>query len=256
MKNLLKQNMLEGKKAIGTFFELGGGSAVECLGQSGLDFFIVDTEHGPFDVESTMEFIRAAELSEISPLVRVKEISRSAVLKMLDIGAKGLIIPCVETVDQVRNLVEWAKYSPVGKRGFFMARPAGYGFGSIAQDVGEYFDICNRETLLIPQCETVGCLDNIEEIVNIEGVDGIFIGPYDLSIGMGKPAQFDDPQFRQAIARILSACKEAGKFSFIYTGSNGAAKKYLAEGFDAVAVNMDAAIYINAYRSLVKEIRE
>lgn len=255
MQNLLKKRMLEGEKAVGTFFELGSSTAVECLRHTGLDFFIIDTEHGPFDIESSMGFIRAAELGNVTPLARIKEISRPAVLKMLDIGAKGLIVPCIETLEQVKYLVEWAKYYPVGKRGFFMARPAGYGHESFAQNVDEYFKTCNEETLLIPQCETIGCLENIEEIVNIEGVDGIFIGPYDLSIGMGKPAQFDDPAFLKAISRVLKACKAAGKFSFIYTGSNIMAKQYLADGFNAVAANMDAAVLINAYKTLVSEIK-
>lgn len=256
MENLLKKKMLQGDKAVGTFFELGSNTAVECLKYTGLDFFIIDTEHGPFDIESSMDFIRTSELGTVVPLARIKEISRPAVLKMLDIGAKGLIVPCVETVEQVKNLVEWAKYYPMGKRGFFVARPAGYGYESFAQNIDEYFKTCNEETLLIPQCETMGCLENIEEIVSIEGVDGIFLGPYDLSIGMGRPAQFDDPEFLQAVARVLKACKAAGKFSFIYTGSNTAAKKYLTDGFDAVAVNMDAAVYINAYKALVREIKD
>lgn len=255
MKNLLKEKIIRGEKAVGTFFELGSSTAVECLRYTGLDFFIIDTEHGPFDIESSMDFIRAAELGTVTPLARIKEISRPAVLKMLDIGAKGIIVPCVESVEQVRSLVEWAKYYPVGKRGFFMARPSGYGFESFAGNVDEYFRTCNEETLLIPQCETVGCLENIEQIVDIDGVDGIFIGPYDLSIGMGKPAQFDDPEFIAAVARVLKACKTAGKFTFIYTGNNATAKMYLAQGFDAVAANMDAAVFTNAYKALVKEIK-
>lgn len=255
MENLLKKKMVQGGKAVGTFFELGSSTAVECFRHTGLDFFIIDTEHGPFDAESSMNFIRTAELGTVTPMVRIKEISRSAVLKMLDIGAKGLIVPCVENPEQVKNLVEWAKYYPLGKRGFFMARPAGYGCEAFAQNIDEYFRTCNEETLLIPQCETVGCLENIEEIVNIKGVDGIFIGPYDLSVGIGKPAQLDAPEFLQAVARVLKACKAAGKFSFIYTGSSTQAKKYIAEGFDAVAVNMDAAVFINAYKALVSEIK-
>jgi len=256
MKNLLKEKILKGKKVIGTFFELGSNTAIECLGISGLDFLIIDTEHGPFETESSMDLIRAAELRNITPFVRIKEISRSSVLRNLDIGAKGLIVPCVETIEQVENLVEWAKYHPIGRRGFFMARSAGYGYDDFAQNVDVYFKICNNETLLIPQCETKGCLENIESIVNIEGVDGIFIGPYDLSIGMGKPAQFGDPEFIEAIARVLKACKDAGKFSFIYTGSKAAAKQYFSDGFDGVAISMDVSILINAYKSLIKEVKE
>ena len=255
MKNLLKEKMLKGENVIGTFFQLGGSTAVECLGISGLDFFIIDTEHGPFDVESSMDFIRTAELQSITPFARIKDVSRPSVLKMLDIGAKGIIVPCVETVEQVKNLVEWSKYYPLGKRGFFTARPAGYGFYDFAKNIDGYFKTCNEETLLIPQCETMSFLENIEEIVNINGVDGIFIGPYDLSIGMGKPAQFSDPEFLQAVSEVKKACKDAGKFSFIYTGSNNEAKRYFDEGFDGVAVNFDAAIFINAYKTIINEIK-
>lgn len=256
MKNLLKEKMMLGEKVIGTFFELGGNTAVECLGISGLDFFIIDTEHGPFDIESSMDFIRTAELSSITPFARIKDVSRPSVLKMLDVGAKGLIVPCVENIEQVKNLVEWAKYYPLGKRGFFTARPAGYGYKNFVQNIDNYFKVCNEETLLIPQCETIGCLENIEEIVKIDGVDGIFIGPYDLSIAMGKPSQFDDPDFLHAINRILKACKDANKFSFMYTGSNIAAKDYLAAGFNGVAVNMDASILINAYKTIINDVIE
>ena len=89
MKNAIKEKMRSGEKVLGTFFELGGNTAVECLGLAGLDFFIIDTEHGPFDVESAMNFIRAGELRGISPLVRVKDTTRPSILKMLDIGAMG-----------------------------------------------------------------------------------------------------------------------------------------------------------------------
>lgn len=255
MENKIKEKMINGESVLGTFFELGGNTAVECLGIAGLDFLIIDTEHGPFDVESTMDFVRTAELRGITPLVRVKDVSRSSILKMLDIGAKGLVVPCIETVDQVKQLVEYGKYYPLGKRGFFYARAAGYGFDSFAGNMEEYFNTCNEKTMILPQCETQGCLDHIEEIVNIDGVDGIFIGPYDLSIGMGKPAQFTDPDFINAINRILKACKTAGKFAFIYSANNSTAKKYLADGFDGVAINMDAAVYINAFKSLIKDVR-
>ena len=163
MKNAIKEKMRSGEKVVGTFFELGGNTAVECLGLAGLDFFIIDTEHGPFDVESAMNFIRAGELRGISPLVRVKDTTRPSILKMLDIGAMGLIIPCVQTLDEVRGLVEYGKYYPIGQRGFAPARKSGFGFEPFAQEIGAYFEICNRETMIIPQCETRGCLEQSPE---------------------------------------------------------------------------------------------
>ncbi len=256
MKNEMKRKMESGFPVVGTFFELGSATAVECLGMTGLDFLIIDTEHGPFNVESAMDFIRAAELRGIEPLVRVKDHSRASVLKMLDVGAMGLIIPNIETVEQVKKLVEYGKYYPTGRRGFANTRCGGYGFAEHASgNIDEYFSLANNETLIIPQCETKGCLDNIEEIVSIEGVDGIFVGPYDLSIALGMPAQFGDPKFLAAVDRILKACKDAGKFSLIFGGSIEISKKYIKDGFNGVAYTMDTDILVNAYRDRVKQIK-
>lgn len=255
MKNRIKEKMDQKKQVLGTFFESGSTALVECLGYTGLDFFIVDTEHGPFDVESTADFIRAAESSSLTPLVRIKEISRSAVLKMLDIGAQGLVVPCIETVDEVRKLVEYGKYFPVGKRGFAPARAAGFGFKDFAKDVPTYFETCNRETLLIPQCETLGCLAHIEEIVNLDGVDGIFVGPYDLSVAMGKPAQFDNTDLVEGIQSVLEACRKAGKYSFIYGGTPEKVSQYFKEGFQGVTYSMDTIIYTQTFQKIASDLK-
>ena len=255
MENKVKAKLEIGEAVIGTFFEMGSSTAVESLGLTGLDFFIIDTEHGPFDVESTLDFIRAAELKELTPFVRIKDRSRSSILKMLDIGAKGLIIPFIKTADDAAEIVKYGKYFPLGERGFFFGRPVSYGYEDTVNDLSSYFNICNRETMLIPQCETRECLENIEEISSLEGIDGIFVGPYDLSIGMGKPAVFDDPDFKAALERILEACRKAGKPAFIYCGDAEAAKKYISMGFKGVGIGTDNTVYINAYKSIVKEVR-
>lgn len=255
MKNLLKEKIDQNQKVLGTFFESGSISLVECLGYTKLDFFIIDTEHGPFDVESTADFVRAAELNSITPLVRIKEMSRSSVLKMLDVGAQGLIIPCVETVDEVKKLVEYGKYFPVGKRGFAPARVAGFGFKEFAKDVSTYFETCNREVLLIPQCETLGCLKNIEEIVNITGVDGIFVGPYDLSVALGTPAQFDNPDLIEGIQVVLEACRKAGKYSFIYGSTPEKVAQYFKDGFQGVTYSMDTIVYTQAFQKIASDLK-
>jgi len=250
-KNEMKAKLRSGEKVLGTFFELGGGTAVECLGLAGLDFFIIDTEHGPFDVESSMEFVRAAGLYDISPLVRVKDAARSSILKMLDIGAQGLIVPGVRTADEVKQIVEHGKYYPMGRRGVAPTRIAGFGFNPLMRDLETWFAWNNGETMIIPQCETSECLDGIEEIAAIEGVDGIFVGPYDLSVALGKPGRFDDPAYNAAVDRVLKACRAAGKFSFIYTGDANATKKYFADGFDGVACGMDTMLYVSAFKNLI-----
>jgi 4-hydroxy-2-oxoheptanedioate aldolase len=254
MRNTVKEKIAQGQAVVGTFFEMGGLSAVECLGISGLDFLIIDTEHGPFETESMMDFIRVAELKSIVPFVRIKEVSRAAVLKALDVGAQGLIIPCVNTAAEVKSLVEYGKYTPVGKRGFIMGRPAEYGSSELAKDFVRYFEHCNEETMLIPQCETVGCLESIEEIVEINGVDGIFIGPYDLSIAIGKPAQFNDPEFISAVDRVIGACKSSGKPCFAYSANPAGAKQYLSKGCAGIAVGTDVAVYIDAFKKLKDDV--
>lgn len=235
-------------KLLGTFFELGSAEAMEAIGIAGYDFVIIDGEHGPFGPVEAMGLIRAAELKGTQAFVRVAEISRSAVLKMLDVGAKGLIVPCVETLDQVKDLIRWAKYAPVGQRGFFMARPGDYGHHEKAGTVAGYMDYMNSQVQLIPQCETQGALESIEAIVALEGVDGIFVGPFDLSIAMGMPGAFDHPDFQQALERILNATHREGKPAYIFAPNEEKAKEYYAMGFDAVALSMDVGFLIDALK--------
>ncbi len=256
MKNILKEKLAAGARPVGTFFELGSESVIEALGKTGLDFLIVDNEHGPFEAERTADFVRAAELSGITPLARTREISRPAVLKLLDVGAQGVVVPDVHTVDQVRALVDYAKFSPVGKRGFCPTRKDGWGFEYPAtEDLRVNMDYCNSETLLIPQCETVGCLENIETIAGLEGVDGIFIGPFDLSISMGIPGQFEHPDFLRALERVRTACRKAGKFTTYFTVHADKVAEGFRFGFDAMTFSLDARVLIQAYREALQRIR-
>lgn len=255
MYNNTRAKMLNKEKTIGTFFELGVTNAAECLGYSGLDYIIIDTEHGPYSEESTIEFIRAAKLSKLSPFVRIKDITRPSVLRMLDIGAEGLVVPCIESIDDVKSLVKYGKYAPLGERGFFFGRAAGYGFEDFASPLEDYFKKCNTETMIIPQCETMGCLENIEEIVSIDGVDAILVGPYDLSIALGKPGQFNSKEFSEALTRIVNACKKANKPSMIYANDIEGALRNFDFGFDSVAVGTDISVLTNSYRNIVNSIK-
>lgn len=256
MKNLLKEKFEEGLKTVGTFVEMGNGSSAEAISMTALDYIIIDTEHGPFDVESTMDMIRAAELHNATAMVRVKDSSRASILKMLDVGAKGLIIPQVHSLEEVKNIVDSAKYYPVGQRGVAFARGAGFGYAEHALgNIEDYFKIANTETLLFPQCETAGCLAEIEKIAQVEGVDGIFIGPYDLSVAMGIPTQFDKPEFKEAIERIRKACEAAGKFCIIYCANPDVAKLRFLQGFKSVTVSQDVNIFIDAVNNYVKSVQ-
>ena len=256
MRNELKDKLKYGKHPIGTFFELGSTSVVEALGQSGLDFIILDNEHGPFEAESSRDFVCAAENVGLTALARVREMSRPAVLKLLDIGVQGLIIPDVHTVAQVQAIVEYAKYFPIGKRGFCPSRKDGWGFDAVAQlSVADQMAYWNKEVLVLPQCETVGALEHIEEIVAMAGVDGIFIEPFDLSISMGIPGQFEHPDFVAALERVRKVCAEHGKFCMIFAGAPAVVAERFRQGYDAVAYGLDAAVLIAAFRHDIAAIR-
>jgi len=255
MKNKLKEKLVAGDKVLGTFFELGGASAVECLARGGFDYITIDTEHGPFSVETTMEYIRVAESNNITPLVRIGEITRPNVLRMLDIGAKGLIVPNIHTVEEVRELVRYAKFAPLGQRGYCPTRTTCWGADACIADAKTYMELCNQETLLFPQCETVGAYENIKEILAVDGVAGIFVGPADLSIALGVPLDFNSPKLRSAIVQVLDACKKANKFSLIFAGSAEAAKEWYALGFDSVCYSLDAAIFVKACKAAVEDCK-
>lgn len=255
MKNRIKEMVTEGHKALGTVYELGGNIPAQCLGISGLDFFMLDTEHGPFSTESVLASIAAAMKYSVVPLVRVKDASRSSVMKMLDIGAAGVVVPCIETVEEVKRLVQYAKFFPLGSRGYAPTSAGSFGYADYSKNMDAYFSISNQETLLLPQCETAGCLAHIEEITSMEGVDGILIGPYDLSVALGMPGHLDTQKMQRAIARILAACKASGKLSFIYTGSPETARAYFDQGFDCVLCGIDTIILIEAYRTLIKQVK-
>ena len=127
MHNTLKEKLAQGKRPLGTFVGTGSAAVVECLGCAGLDFVILDNEHSPVEAETTADMVRAAELRGVTPLARVREISRPAILKLLDVGVQGLIIPDVRSVEDVRRIVRFAKYAPVGQRGFCPSRKDGWG---------------------------------------------------------------------------------------------------------------------------------
>ena len=254
MKNRCKEKFLNGESVIGSFLHLGSSNVVECMGLAGLDFVMFDAEHGPFETESIADYIRAAKLRDITPMVRCKDCSRSAIIKMLDIGAEALVVPNINSVEEVKNLIEYGKYFPVGKRGIAFTRNSGWGTDEFARDLTSYITTCNRETMLIPQCETVGCLENIEEIANVPGIDGIFIGPFDLSSAIGKPGIFDEA-FMAAVKRIIAACRAAEKPVWTYAADIKQAKAYLAAGYSGIAVNSDAYFLINAYKEMVHQIK-
>ncbi len=244
--------MERGEKTVGSFFESGSTAALEMMGLTGLDYVVIDTEHGPFDAERAGEFVCAAERHNLTPLARVNEISRPAILRLLDVGCKGLIVPQVHSIEDVRKIVEYGKYYPLGERGVAGERANCFTY-DMGGSLNDWFRIANEETLLIPQCETVGCLNDIDNIVRVDGIAGMFVGPYDLSTAMGIPGQFDNPDFLKAIQKVVDACHAAGKFCITYCDSAQKARQYFAMNFDSATIGLDVCILVDGYRQVVRE---
>ena len=256
MLNQLKETIEKNQYAVGTFLGVANPSIVEILGYTGLDFVAIDTEHGPYDTMDMSDLIQAAESKGLSPLVRVADLTHKEIQRAVDNGAEGIIIPCLKSTDDFRKAVDLCKFPPIGNRGFIKGRGSGFGNEDWADGtLEEYMHNSNEKVLLLPQCETREALEEIEEIVRIEGIDGIFIGPFDLSISMGIPGQFDAPEFRQAVSRVLNACREAGKLCMIFSSSAEEAREYMNQGFDAVANSIDTIMFKKIYKEMVEAIR-
>ena len=255
-KNRVKAKMEAGEKVVGTFFALDSVPAVELLAKLGYDLIMIDTEHGPFDVETAEKFVIASEAAGITPFVRVKDTTRGSILKMLDIGARGLLVPFIKDPAQVKEVISYGKYRPLGDRGFGPGRAAGYAVDpKIIGNIEDYFSFSNSENLIIPQCETVEALERIEEIADIEGVAGIFIGPFDLSISMGIPRQFGEPRFIEAMKKVVKVCHERGKFAWILAGTPEDAEYKFGLGFDGV-LNMDLTLFMNGASAFINGVNE
>ena len=255
MENRLSEKKAQGIPSYGTFTQLKSCTAVENIACAPFDFVVVDSEHQEIGTDLMTAAVAAAQGAVLTPLVRICEISRRAVLHPLDAGAAGLIVPAVKTPEEVRQLVAFAKFAPLGDRGYLPTRDCQWGTQP-SFTPASYMDEANRKTLLIPQCETKECLEHIEEIASIDGVDGIFIGPMDLSIALGHPLQLDAPVMTQAIDRILKACKDNGKMSMIFAGDAQTARTYVDRGFDSVAVGADTFLLIHAYRDLYRQLTD
>lgn len=209
--NRMKAKILSGQPALGVSVMLPCPQIVEMIGALGFDWVLIDCEHGTQTLESVELVIMAAELSGITPVVRPRSKDPVDILQAMDRGAMGVQVPHVNTAADARRVVEAVRYHPLGRRGLAAGtRPSNYGLG-LALD--EFVTQSNRETLVCVQLEEVEALQNIDEILQIEGVDVFFVGPSDLSQSMGYPGQTDIPPVRAAIDGAFEAIVAAGRVS-------------------------------------------
>jgi 4-hydroxy-2-oxoheptanedioate aldolase len=201
-----KIRLRRGDPLYGFFVGTPSAAVVEMVGLCGFDFVIIDTEHGPADIETIENMHRAAAMHGITALVRVPSASVADIQRVVDAGADGIMVPHVATPEIARQVVERAYFTPQGKRGAALSRSSSYG----TVDTAEYYRTRNDHTVVIVMVEDAEALPVVDEICAVQGIDAVFIGPGDLSASMGHPGDAKHPEVAAAIARITGAAKRAG----------------------------------------------
>jgi len=242
--NHVKQKLNNGGASIGTFvMEFATTGLGRLAAEAGAEFAVYDMEHTGWTIETVRMLLATTRMTEMMPVVRVPATEYHFIARVLDMGAMGIMVPMVESVEQARRLVQSAKYPPVGRRGAaFTVSHDDYTGG----DVAEKMESSNREVLLIAQIETAEGLRRVDEIAAVEGVDVLWIGHFDLSSSLGIPGQFDHPRFREAVDQVLAACKAHGKIGGFLVGDVDGARDLLERGFRMIAYGADLWLYQTA----------
>jgi 2-keto-3-deoxy-L-rhamnonate aldolase RhmA len=244
MKNNLKARLKNGESIIGTMITVFDNPEIaKILKVCGCDYFIIDCEHGAYNYSSTANIMAVAREAGIPGIVRIPEIKREVVLKHMEMGAAGLLLPNTETAEQAQLLVQYSKYAPLGNRGVSLLRPH-TGFENVGNAV-EYMKRTNEETVLMVQIESLKGVENVGNMLDIEGIDAAFMGPNDLSQSMGILGQFDHPDFIAAIDKVISSAKQRGKHSGTHLTSPDAILPWIAKGMTLNLLANDVVFMMN-----------
>ena len=237
---------------LGTFLEIPSPQVVEILGLAGFDFVVIDREHGTIDLETTENLIRAAAGTGICPLVRVAACDPVLIRQPLDMGAAGIHVPQIESVEQARQAVRAAKFFPAGERGLQpYVRAASYRAFSTA----EFLRQSNEEGFIVLHIEGARGVAAFEEISQVDGVDVAFLGPYDLSQSLGIPGMVDSPLVRQKMAGIVEAARGRRLAIGTFCDDVDTALEWKALGVTYLAVSLDAGLLLKAARSIVSRLK-
>jgi 2-keto-3-deoxy-L-rhamnonate aldolase RhmA len=233
----LRRRLKSGETVIGTMVqEVRTPAIAQILKQVGFDFFMLDMEHGAFNLETAAEIIRAARLCEFCPLVRVAGPQYELIGRILDQGAMGVMLPRVESRSEVEFLVQSIKYPPLGKRGMSSDAPhSGYDFKSLA----EFVETNNEDTIAIAQIERKAAIDSIDDILAVPGVDVALVGPEDLSVSLGLAEGDVHGRVREAIETMMAAARRHGVISAIHMGSVELLQEWLRKGMGMVMYSSD-----------------
>ena len=247
-KNGLKERWQSGEPSYGAWLSIPSSYVAEAVSHQGFDYVCVDLQHGMIDYPDATEMILAIHAAGSVPVARVPSNELGAINRMLDAGAMGIIVPMIETLDDVRAAVRACRYPPDGGRSFGPNRAA-FAAGP------DYFETANENVLCIPMIETRGALDAVEEIVAEPGVDAVYVGPNDLSLSLGQPPGSDNPDpYQSAYRRIAAACAEAGVVAGIHANAK-LAPKHVKTGYGMITISSDAGALIGGVARDLRSVR-
>ena len=196
-KSKLKEKLKKRQVSFGSWLTIPHPSIVEIMSSAGFEWLTIDIEHSAIDISTLQNLVAHVQANKMEALVRVSKNEEVIIKRVMDAGANGVIVPMVKNAEEARQAVSWVKYPPLGSRGVGLSRAQHYGLA-----FNEYNKWVQEEAVVIAQIEHIEGVNNLSEILDVEGIDGIIVGPYDLSASMGKPGMFYDDDVKEVLARI------------------------------------------------------
>lgn len=233
---MLKSKLQRLELTVGSWLSIGNPTTAEIMSRAGFEWLVVDLEHTAISIDVACEMIRIIDLCGVTPLVRLTSNDANQIKRVMDAGARGILVPMVCRTEDAARAVAATRYAPKGTRGVGLARAQGYG-----ATFADYLAWQSDGPVVIVQIEHISAVDQLDEILSVPGLDGLIIGPYDLSCSMGIPGRFEDPDFLNVMDRIRSTAKTRAFPAGLHIVEPDPAKmqKAVSEGYTFIAYSVD-----------------
>ncbi|HEY3967286.1 MAG TPA: aldolase/citrate lyase family protein [Planctomycetaceae bacterium] len=252
--NPVKRALAAGKMVLGSeISRIRSADIPRLYSAAGFDFVFIDTEHSSLNLETVADMIAVARSAGIVPIVRVTQAEYALVARMLDQGAQGIIVPRVNTAQEVRDIVSWMRYPPEGIRGF-ADTAAQTDFQPVS--IGDFIETGNRETLCVIQIERREAVENLDEMLSVPGVDVACLGCMDLSVDLGVPGQIDHPAMVDAIGQVVSAGRRHGVATGIISANFEVVAHWMQAGIRFVSYSGESLLLKDGAQAAVERLRE
>jgi 4-hydroxy-2-oxoheptanedioate aldolase len=251
INNPLKSKLAAGQVVIGSFVTIPSAALTEIMGLAGFDFVVIDTEHGPIELEMAEHMVRAAELAGVTPIIRVAHNTSHLILRALDIGAIGVHVPDISDPVAARAAVASVKYGPQGRRGLAGVRAARYG---LQESLADYAATANQQTMVIAHIEDVQAINNLDALLAVEGIDVYYLGPVDLSNSLGIPGQTQDSRVAELVEAAIRRINAAGRVAGCIAADSRATRRYVELGARYIATHA-VRFMVNGSRQFMEEVR-